>query len=202
MHVSRGPPYTSDIHAQTNCPHSSHGMTGLIWHSMDTAVSIQNKQNTYKWINVSLCFTAVDITLLWAHIARVQLSRDLWYVHRCHLHQQPQMAALAITPGSCVNKVLWAQNPSLVKTTSILNINDNDRIMWQSCTCHDSWAVMTCAWLSHDWIVRINFRAKFFFARFQLRAHKVLVKWSPGHSLTPKLLQFTPGKYDPSLLTQ
>ena len=35
----------------------------------------------------------------------------------------------------------------------------NDKIRSQFCTCHNSWAVVTCAKLSTDWIIKIKIRA-------------------------------------------
>ena len=55
----------------------------------------------------------------------------------------------------------------------------NDQIMTQFFACHNNSAVMTCAKLWHDCIIRIRIKAKQFIVRFQLCAHKPLVKWIP-----------------------
>ena len=58
------------------------------------------------------------------------------------------------------------------------DMKNKDQIMLQFCTCHDSSAVMACAKSWHDCITIIKIRAKFFFARFQLWACILLVKWA------------------------
>ena len=52
----------------------------------------------------------------------------------------------------------------------------NDPIRSQFCTCHDSWAVMTCAKLWPDWITRIRISQRVTSTRFQLWAQKP--KWN------------------------
>ena len=42
-----------------------------------------------------------------------------------------------------------------------------NRIRSQLCTCHDSWAVVTCANLRPHSLININFEAKVIFTRFQ-----------------------------------
>ena len=59
-------------------------------------------------------------------------------------------------------------------------MNNNDQIRSQFCTCHDSWAVVSCAKLWPEWIIGILIIAKGIFARFHLSAHQVLVVWIPG----------------------
>ena len=56
---------------------------------------------------------------------------------------------------------------------------NNNQIMSQFCTCHDSSAVMTCANLWHDLIIRIKIKAKIFFARYELWAHLLFVRRVP-----------------------
>ena len=48
------------------------------------------------------------------------------------------------------------------------NVVSYNLIMSQFCTCHDSWAVMTCAEFWHDWIIIFNVRATCIFTRFGL----------------------------------
>ena len=57
--------------------------------------------------------------------------------------------------------------------------NDNS-IRPQFCTCHNSSAVVTCANLWPDWIIRIIIIAKRIFTWFLLWAHKPFVNWTPG----------------------
>ena len=54
-------------------------------------------------------------------------------------------------------KVLRAHDPNLVKFMW-LSLQNNDQTRSQFCTCHDSWAVVTCANLWPGWIVRIEIR--------------------------------------------
>ena len=54
---------------------------------------------------------------------------------------------------------------------------NTDEFRSQFYTCHDSWAVVTCANLWPDWIIRIEIRASWIFTRFQWWAHRVFVKW-------------------------
>ena len=46
----------------------------------------------------------------------------------------------------------------------------------QICTCHDSWAVVACAKLWPDWIIRIQTKPKGIFSRFQWWADKCFVR--------------------------
>ena len=60
-------------------------------------------------------------------------------------------------------------------------MKNNNQIRSQFCTCRDSWAVVTCEKLWHDWIIRSIFTVKRIFIRFQLWAHGLSVIWVPGH---------------------
>ena len=55
------------------------------------------------------------------------------------------------------------------------------QIRSQRCTCHDSSAVVTCAKLRPAWIIRMEFRVKTIYARFELWAHTSFEKWGSGH---------------------
>ena len=57
----------------------------------------------------------------------------------------------------------------------LLSVNNIDQTRSQFCTCHDSWAVVACAKLWSDWIIRYEITVKSCFARFHLWAHKLLV---------------------------
>ena len=58
-------------------------------------------------------------------------------------------------------------------------MHNNDQIMSQFCTCHDSSAVVAYANLCHEWAIRIEKRAKQIFTRFLLWAHKTICKMCP-----------------------
>ena len=58
----------------------------------------------------------------------------------------------------------------------------NDMSRSQICTCHKRWAVVTCAKLWPDWIIRIKIGAKLIATRFQFWAHKWFVKWVPHYT--------------------
>ena len=58
-------------------------------------------------------------------------------------------------------RFLGAANLNLMKNVCCSNIkNINDPSRPQSYTCHDSWAVVTCAKLWPDWMIKIKTRAK------------------------------------------
>ena len=48
----------------------------------------------------------------------------------------------------------------LLQNTQCSNAKNGDQITSEFCTCHNSWAVVTCAKFWHDWMVRIKIRAK------------------------------------------
>ena len=50
---------------------------------------------------------------------------------------------------------LWAHDKNLVKLQCCSYLKSNDQIRSQFCTCHDCWAVMTCANLWPDWMIRL-----------------------------------------------
>ena len=60
------------------------------------------------------------------------------------------------------------------------NLKNNDLIRSQFCTDLDSSAVVTCAILWPDLVVRITINLTRIFTSFQLWGHKRLVKWTPG----------------------
>ena len=67
---------------------------------------------------------------------------------------------------SCNNKCFYVKN--------------NVHIRSWFCTCHNSSAVVTCAKLWPDCIIRIKIRTKITCKSFQLWAHNLFVKWSLG----------------------
>ena len=69
------------------------------------------------------------------------------------------------------------------KNKHCFNVRNNKPIMLQFCTCHDSWAVMTCAKLWHDWLIQIWFTARRIFTKFHLWAHNPLVKRVQGQHI-------------------
>ena len=61
------------------------------------------------------------------------------------------------------------------------NFNSNSPIMPRFCTCYDSWAVMPCAKLWHDWIFSFSYKSNTqTFIRFGLWAHELIVKRAPS----------------------
>ena len=71
----------------------------------------------------------------------------------------------------------WLQLPQ--DSFSSNSYFDNS-IRFQFCTCHDSSAVMACAKLWPDLIIKFHKRARQIFTRYGLWAHKPLVKRVPG----------------------
>ena len=61
------------------------------------------------------------------------------------------------------HKELWARNPNLAKILTPPNLKNYNPIRSQFSTCHDSWAVVTCANLWPDWIVRIKRQQRKFY---------------------------------------
>ena len=81
------------------------------------------------------------------------------------------------TPGTRYTLVYELIIEILWKSLFLLIVSD-DLIRLQICTCHDSWAVMTCAKLWPDQIILFHIRAKRISTRFQLWVHKPFVKQS------------------------
>ena len=88
---------------------------------------------------------------------------------------------------SCISMLHWLMNQGqislwvyelIIQISKFIcrsDMKNYDPIMLQFCTCHISWADVTCAKLWHDWIIRIKIKAKRNFTRFQLWSHKFLV---------------------------
>ena len=57
--------------------------------------------------------------------------------------------------------------------------DSDDPIRPQLCTCHDSWAVMTCAKLWPDLTNIFHMRATYVFTKFGSQAQNPVVKWTP-----------------------
>ena len=75
---------------------------------------------------------------------------------------------MTVWPESHVTNGLWAHKPNLVKIHFALICK---MMIWSShnfCTCHDSWAVMACANLWLDWIIKIKIKENSISIRFQL----------------------------------
>ena len=116
-----------------------------------------------------------------------QFSADFEYMTEevigCHFSRRDAMLypiPLRPAPEIHITTHLWAENPTLVKEDMEFYAKYNDPIKSQFCTCHDSSAVVACATLWLDWIIRIKIRANIIFMRFQSGARKSLVTWSPG----------------------
>ena len=58
----------------------------------------------------------------------------------------------------------------------------------QFCTCHDSWAVMTCAKLLPELIIIFHIRATNIFNKFVIWAPKPCVRWMPDTELAAIIL--------------
>ena len=74
-----------------------------------------------------------------------------------------------------ITEILW-------KYYSSSSFDTNDPVRPQICTCHDSWAVMTCANLWPDLTVIWDVRTIFIFTSFGFWAHKPLVKLVPANT--------------------
>ena len=67
-------------------------------------------------------------------------------------------------------------------------LQDNYTIISQFCTCHDSWAVVTCANLWHDSITGIIITVERVFKRFQSWTRRFFVKLSQFPCAVKKLI--------------
>ena len=93
--------------------------------------------------------------------------------------------------GSCVGCASepchyrpMSSQPKSCKNSYYSYLNNNALIKSQFCTCHDSWAVVTCAKLWLVWIIICHLKAMCILVRFGLWAHKRLVKRVPGDKLS------------------
>ena len=59
-------------------------------------------------------------------------------------------------------KLLWFHNPNLGNICAAIIWKYWDQIRSQFCTCHDSWAVVTCANMCPECVVKIVIKAKSF----------------------------------------
>ena len=84
-----------------------------------------------------------------------------------------QLVSLALTTHFTNN--LWAHNSKPNKNACHPYMKNNGKIMSQFCICHDSWAVVTCANVWGDWIIKIVIIGKRIFTRFPLRANAPFV---------------------------
>ena len=86
-----------------------------------------------------------------------------------------------VSPGTCFTKGWRAHNTNLIKIhmAPLFKKWVIYPIKWQFCTCHDSWAVVACAKLSLDWMVRINIRAIRTFYEISMLS-SIAVIWSSG----------------------
>ena len=77
----------------------------------------------------------------------------------------------------------WFANSQLKSCDNFCccNFYCNDPVRSHFCTCHDSWAVMTCAKLWPDQTTISHLRAHDIFISFGLWAHKPPVKWILWH---------------------
>ena len=68
------------------------------------------------------------------------------------------------------------------QTTICYDVKHDNKIRSLFGTCHDSWAVVTCAKLWPDWIIRIDIRAKKFSQDFNCKLMKRW--WNRSHVIT------------------
>ena len=85
-----------------------------------------------------------------------------------------------VRSGIQFTKLLWAHDWNLCEHSLCFYQCSNDSIRSQTCTCHDSWAVMTCAKLWPNLSIIFEVGVKLIFTRFQLWAYKPFAKWVPG----------------------
>ena len=105
----------------------------------------------------------------------------------CHcLCTLPHWASLTLkqpfhscTQGPILHRVYELFNEILYKLMTC-NYKSNDYTMSQICTCHDSWAFVTCAKLWHDHIIICQVISTDFVLKFGLKAFKIFVKWVLG----------------------
>ena len=72
-----------------------------------------------------------------------------------------------ITHSAHLTHDLWAHDWNLVSSHFVLNIDSDDPIRSQFCTCHDSSAVMTCAKLWPDVIIIFHVKSMCTVTRFK-----------------------------------
>ena len=90
------------------------------------------------------------------------------------------LLCLYFSPGS-ISQRACELIIQILKTYILFYLNNNDPMRSQFCTCHDSWAVVTCAMLWSDWIINIIIRARRIVAKFHFWALKSFVKWILTH---------------------
>ena len=78
---------------------------------------------------------------------------------------------ISYASGTYLMEGSWANNSNLVNKWCCFF-----QVRSQFCICHDSLAVVTCANLWPDWIIQIMIKIRENFQRFQLWAHKPIVK--------------------------
>ena len=74
----------------------------------------------------------------------------------------------------------WAHDWNLIKKTFHSHFIFSDLIRSQFYTCHNSWAVVTCAKLWPDQSISFHARATSNFIDFIIWAHKLLMTCDPG----------------------
>ena len=84
------------------------------------------------------------------------------------------------SPGTHFTKSLSWSWSKFCKIYVAISWKNNCQIMSQMCTCYDSWAVVACATLRRDWVIKIQIIAKRMITRFELCAQKLIEKWIPG----------------------
>ena len=138
--------------------------------------------NAFSWMKMYKFWLIFD----WSLFPRVQLTIFQWWFWqwlgavqaRSHYLNQWCLVYWCIYASLSLNELtngLWAHNWNLVELFFCLYI-ESYPIMPEFSTCHDSWAVMTCAKFGHDWITIFHVTAAGNFMRFEWWAHKPFVK--------------------------
>ena len=99
----------------------------------------------------------------------------LWLSWCCYQYinmtMKHALGRISETINEPIHQILWRKR-------LFLYVNNSKEIMSHFCTCHDSSAVVTCANLWLDWIIRIKIKVKRMLARFfQLWTRQHFVKW-------------------------
>ena len=109
---------------------------------------------------------------------------------------------LIVSPETCFSKGFRARVPNIEKINEVLTRKImNHQIRSQFCICHDSSAVMACAKLWTDMIIRNKITLRRIFVRFQLRAHSPIVKQNPDLYAMPLTRQSSSPHKLPSIMT-
>ena len=105
-------------------------------------------------------------------------------------------------PRNSFHKVFMSSWSKSHKDKCCFYLKNNHLIRSQFCTCHDSSAVMTCANVWPDWIIRITITVKIFFRRFRIWTHVLFVRWVLGPNVLEALYCTSAYKWVPDVCTR